>query len=252
MSLSQAKELAKLVMHSPKPEKKSAEIALTAAPGIDIALFGRMVADSANLNIDASAQVAHALSTHKVINEYDYFTAVDDFPDEERTDAGAAMIGTVEYNSSALYRYATIAVHELCKQLGSSGLTAQAVRVFTDAFTRSMPTGKINTFANRTLPSSIYIAMRQDQPYNLVGAFERPVLAGEKGYIETSAERLVKQANDAGKWIAEPIASLALSDLMSGIAGVELMETLDGLLLRLENEVGRVQCPEGEVGQVSA
>src|SRR5690606_38059401 len=73
---------------------------LDADHSIDLALFGRMVADVSDLNVDASAQVAHAISVHAVDNEYDYFTAVDDAKqDDEDEDAGAAMIGTVEFNS---------------------------------------------------------------------------------------------------------------------------------------------------------
>ena len=237
MSPAQAKALAELAMNNPKADKKAAKDALNSAPSIDLALFGRMVADEATLNIDASCQVAHAISTHKVLNEYDYFTAVDDFPSEEKTDAGAAMMGTVEYNSSTLYRYATIAVHDLCGQLGGAAAAAKAVRVFTDAFARSMPTGKINTFANRTPPDAIYIAIRKDQPLNLVGAFECPIKAGDRGYVEASAKALVKKANEAGKWIEQPVVSLAMDNLMDGIDGVEIVETFNDLLGRLENKV---------------
>ena len=77
---------------------------------IDIALFGRMVADDPSLNEDASSQVAHAISTHGVQTEFDYFTAADDLSPEDN--AGAGMIGNVEYNSSTLYRYANVALHE--------------------------------------------------------------------------------------------------------------------------------------------
>ncbi|MCL2121651.1 MAG: type I-E CRISPR-associated protein Cas7/Cse4/CasC [Clostridiales bacterium] len=237
MSRAQAKNLAKLSADTPDADKKAVQSALNASPSIDLALFGRMVADNVNLNIDASCQVAHSISTHKVTNEYDYFTAVDDFPPEDKSDAGAAMIGTVEYNSSTLYRYATIAVHDLCKQLGSADMAAQAVRMFVNAFARSMPTGKINTFANRTLPDTIYVVLRPDQPFNLVGAFERPVRQSETGYVEPSAAALVKQANNAGKWVAQPLLSLAVSALMSGITGVSIVDSLDAILIRLENEI---------------
>ncbi|MCL2625837.1 MAG: type I-E CRISPR-associated protein Cas7/Cse4/CasC [Cystobacterineae bacterium] len=240
MSPAQAKALAELAMSDPKADKKTAQKALVSTPSIDLALFGRMVADEATLNIDASCQVAHAISTHKVLNEYDYFTAVDDFPPEDKTDAGAAMMGTVEYNSATLYRYATIAVHDLRKQLGKTDAAAKAVRAFVDAFARSMPTGKVNTFANRTSPNAIYVAVREDQPLNLVGAFECPIKAGDKGYVEASAEKLVGKANEAKEWIAQPLASLAVGKLMCGINGVEVMETLAALLCRLESEVENV------------
>lgn len=237
ISSAQARALARLAMDDSKADKKTAQKTLNSVLSIDLALFGRMVADEANLNIDASCQVAHAISTHKVSTEYDYFTAVDDFPSEEKTDAGAAMIGTVEYNSSTLYRYATIAVHELCGQLGGVDVAANAVRAFADAFARSMPTGKINTFANRTLPDAVYVAIRKDQPLNLVGAFERPVKASDKGYVAESAKALVQKANEAKDWIAQPLASLAKSELMRDIEGVAIKKTLDELLFCLGEEV---------------
>ena len=86
-------------------------------PSVDIALFGRMVADAPSLNFDAAAQVAHSISTHAVQNEYDYFTAVDDCQAEDN--AGAGHLGTVEYNSATLYRYATVNVMELERHLGA-------------------------------------------------------------------------------------------------------------------------------------
>lgn len=143
---------------------------------VDLALFGRMVADSSDLNVDAAAQVAHAISVHPVENEFDYFTAVDDHKaadDEE--DAGAGMIGTVEFNSSTLYRYATVDVDRLHDNLGSSDATRRAVEAFVSAFVRSLPTGKQNTFANRTLPDAVVLLVREQQPVNLVGAFEEAI-----------------------------------------------------------------------------
>jgi len=237
MSRVQARNLAQLIIDGAELNKKQVQNAMNASPSIDLALFGRMVAENANLNIDASCQVAHAISTHKVMNEYDYFTAVDDFPSEEKSNAGAAMIGTVEYNSSTLYRFATVAVHDLSVQLGGMDLAIQAVRTFTDAFIRSMPPGKMNTFANKTLPNTVYIIIRPDQPINLVGAFERPVKASDMGYVEASAKELVKQANDAKKWAMQPIASLAVGDLMAGIEGIEVVDSLGNLLSRMEKEL---------------
>ena len=99
-----------------KFDKKACQAALKANPAVDVALFGRMVADDPSLNFDAAAQVAHAISTHAMHNEYDYFTAVDDCAPEDN--AGAGHLGTVEYNSSTLYRYATVDVSELASNLG--------------------------------------------------------------------------------------------------------------------------------------
>jgi CRISPR system Cascade subunit CasC len=186
--------------------KASAIEALNSAPTIDIALFGRMVAENVELNVDASCQVAHAISTHRVENEYDYFTAVDDCANSTK------MIGTIEYNSSTLYRYATIAIRDLEKQLGSKEESATAAKNFLQAFITSMPTGKINTFANNTSPDYVLITLRTDTPVNLVGAFEKPIIAdADEGYVSKSIEALENKANEVYKnWYSEPASQYVI------------------------------------------
>lgn len=190
---------------------------------IDLALFGRMVADVSDLNVDASAQVAHAISVHAVDNEYDYFTAVEDAkkPDEDE-DAGAAMIGTVEFNSSTLYRYATVDVDRLQDNLGDVTAARRAVEAFITAFATSMPTGKQNTFANRTLPDAVLVTVRKSQPVNLVGAFEDPV-AHETGgsRLRLAAQRLAARAAEVTEVLGEkPVASwyLAIGAAKDGLS----------------------------------
>ncbi len=190
MSKEEAKEYKKEVQ-----KKKTAIKELISKHNcVDIALFGRMVADNPLLNSDACSQIAHSISTHRVDNEYDYFTALDDMAEEGT--AGAAMIDVTEFNSATLYRYATVAVHELYRELGGEAeITVKAVNEFIKAFVTSMPTGKQNSFANRTLPEAVLVTLRTDQPINLVGAFERPVKAGDNGYSQSSVDRLAKYAN---------------------------------------------------------
>ena len=190
MSKAQAKALAELAAEDCK-DGAAYKNALNQNPTIDMALFGRMVATDASLNYDAAAQVAHSISTHAVQNEFDYFTAVDDCAPEDT--AGAGHLGTVEYNSSTLYRYATVNVLELVRTLGAER-AAETVRAFGEAFIRSMPTGKQNSFANRTLPDAVYVTLREDQPVNLCGAFEKPVRKSAEGYAEPSKTALKQYA----------------------------------------------------------
>ena len=190
---------------------------------VDLALFGRMVADVSDLNVDASAQVAHAISVHQVDNEYDYFTAVDDVKNQsEDEDAGAGMIGTVEFNSSTLYRYATVDVDGLRKNLGDDLATRRAVEAFVRAFVESMPTGKQNTFANRTLPDTVLVVARDQQPVNLVGAFEDPVVReGDRTRLEVAASRLAQRAVEVEQVLGQrPVASwvVAIGDAKRGFA----------------------------------
>ena len=162
---------------------------------IDVALFGRMVADDADLNVDAACQVAHAISTHAAENEFDFFTAVDDDKSraEEREDAGAGMMGTIEFSSATMYRYATVNLDSLHENLGDAEATLRALTSFIEAFVKTMPTGKQNTFANRTLPSMVVVQVRDDQPVSLVGSFERPVLKSDtEGFVAKSVRKLVE------------------------------------------------------------
>lgn len=203
----QAEELAMAALRNVQ-DKNEIKMILKENPAIDVALFGRMVADEPMLNEDASCQVAHAISTHAVSGEYDYFTAIDDLSPEDN--AGAGMIGTIEYNSSTLYRYADIAVHELCRQLGSKEATVAAVTLFIEAFIKSMPTGKVNTFANQTLPQGIIVTLRSDRPVNLVSAFEEPVQA-KGGYAKESMAELAAEYKKAAKIVQPEIASFVLT-----------------------------------------
>ena len=170
-----------------KDMKKQAAEVFHGVQAVDIALFGRMLADAPALNTDASCQVAHSISVDRVTQEYDYFTAVDDCAAEDN--AGAGMIGSVEFNSSTLYRYATVNLDSLRAQLGDAKAAAEGLGAFVEAFVRSMPTGKQNTFANRTLPSTVLVAFRSSQPVNLVGAFEDPVRPVDGMSISEQAEK---------------------------------------------------------------
>lgn len=216
-----------------KENKHRARQIVNTSHSVDIALFGRMVANATDLNVDAAAQVAHAISVHAVENESDYFTAVDD----RNTDAepGAGMIGTVEFNSATLYRYAALDVNLLGRNLGE-GLredepatepVRRAVQAFIHGFVTSLPTGKMNTFGNHTLPDAVVVKLRTDRPVNFVGAFESPVPSSfTAGHLEGAAQALatyipeceaVFGAITEGTWVlrvgnvTEPLAALGTS-----------------------------------------
>lgn len=190
-----------------KISAREAKAAADSDHGIEVALFGRMVADSKDLNVDSAVQVAHAISTHAVEAEADYFTAVDDYKLDE-DDAGAGMIGTVEFNSQTLYRFATVAVDQLEHNLGNHELTAEAAVAFVRGFVMSMPTGKQNTFANNTLPDAVVVQLRSGRSASFVGAFEEAVVGSGTGYVKESAEKLARYAAECEEaFLAAPQAS---------------------------------------------
>lgn len=196
----QAEQLAQAAVNGEKDKKQLQEI-LRDKPAVDIALFGRMVADDPSLNEDASSQVAHAISTHAVQTEFDFYTAVDDLAPEDN--AGAGMLGTLEFNSSTLYRYANVAVHELLRQLDNKETVINTLRLFIEAFSNSMPTGKVNSYANQTLPQAIVVNLRTDRPVSLVSAFEEPVKTSN-GNASASIQKLFDELRKVEKFVNEP------------------------------------------------
>ncbi|MFE7518859.1 type I-E CRISPR-associated protein Cas7/Cse4/CasC [Streptomyces halstedii] len=227
-----------------KEKKAEARAIANRAHSVDIALFGRMVADTADINVDAAAQVAHALGVHAVETESDYFTAVDD----KNTDgeSGAGMIGTVDFNSSTLYRYAAVDVDRLRDNLGKglddekpgSDPVRRAVEAFLEGFVTSLPTGKINTFGNHTLPDAVVVKLRTTRPISFVGAFETPVVAdGSSGHVEGACAALASYVpavegaygaeKDTETWVVRVgQATAPLSVLGSEATLAELVESV--------------------------
>lgn len=148
--------------------------AMDGGKAADIALFGRMVADNAEINTDAACQVAHAISTHKTDIEFDYYTAVDDLNPKEET--GAGMIGTVEFNSACFYRYANVDLDQLGRNLkGDVAAVRQTVEAFVRAFVTAIPAGKQNSMAAQNPPSFVLAVVRDAGNWSLANAFVRPV-----------------------------------------------------------------------------
>jgi len=116
------------------------------------------------------------------------------------------MLGTIEYNSSTLYRYANITLHDLVRQLGKER-AIDAAKLFIQAFANSMPTGKSNTFANQTLPQMLMINIRKDRPVNLVTAYEKPVKSPE-GNAAMSIIRLFDEVIKTEKFVQTPVKTM--------------------------------------------
>ena len=155
----------------------------------DVALFGRMVADNKEMNVDAACQVAHALSTNEVKMEMDFFTAVDDLlgADEQ----GSDMMGSIYFNSSCYYRYAQINLNKLGDNLGNSDtdLMLASVKGFIEASIAAIPTGKQNSSAAQNPVSYIRVCVRNSgSPWSLANAYVKPVLTKRDGSSDLEAD----------------------------------------------------------------
>ena len=194
----------KTVKDVQKLKAKDIQAAVTGADvrpvTLDIALFGRMVTSDAFRDVEASMQVAHAISTNKVSVESDYFTAMDDMLSGSSMDElGAAMIGDVDFNASCYYVYASIDTDALEENLKYADNAEDIVRKAIPALLRAMaftdPSGKQNSFAGHVMPSVVMVECKEKKiPTSMVNAFVEPV--GKHGdLVKQSAEKLAAEVD---------------------------------------------------------
>ncbi len=181
----------------------------------DIALFGRMLADSVDHKVEAACQVAHALSVHAVVIEDDYFTAVEDL-NQYRDDAGAAHIGETGFAAGLFYSYICINRELLIRNLinehskdadindakyeDERKLASKAIRALTDAAVKVAPSGKQNSFASRAYASYVLAEKGDQQPRSLSVAYLKPINQRENDdFIPDSIQALIKQKNSFDK-----------------------------------------------------
>lgn len=182
--------LADRVLAGEKIEAKTAALLRTADTAADIALFGRMLAADPDYNREAAAQVAHAITTHRVTVEDDYYTAVDDLkkPDE---DAGAGFLGEAGFGSGVFYLYLCVDRELLRKNLaGDAALAATALGALAEAAATVAPRGKQNSFAAHGRAGFVLAEKGDRQPRTLAGAFAKSVTGDD--LMDASIHRLQK------------------------------------------------------------
>ncbi len=231
---------------------------------VDVALFGRMVTSEAFRDVEASAQVAHAISTNKVTPQFDYFTAVDDLQSSDTTmeqDAGADIIGDVEFNSACYYKYFSIHPNALVDNLVGAEfrrevpaserntqieLAALAVAEFLRAAVRVSPSGKQNSFAAHQLPYAILVEVRPHTlPVSYANAFVEPASARGQSLTRDSFAKLKTHVEAVTrKFDLESDARFLLTEEDGEafqIAGVSSIPSLNSLCQALQNEVLKLQ-----------
>jgi len=199
---------------------------------VDIALFGRMTTSATFEDVQAAAQVAHAISTTRVEHQFDYFTAVDDLKTDADDDHGAGMIGDVEFNSATYYKYFAIDFSALTENLAGDAETARrSVAAFLRAAALATPTGKQNTFAAHNPPDAVLVEVSESHvPVNYANAFVEPVRAAAgKDVVAASVQRLSDYSADLNRAYGLARERAALTTRGMSVAGAEAAETLDAL-----------------------
>jgi CRISPR system Cascade subunit CasC len=156
---------------------------------VDIALFGRMLADSPAFNTEAACQVAHAITVHRAAVEDDFFTAVDDLNHREE-DAGSAHMGDQGFGAGLFYQYVCIDCDRLKENLGDAGLAQRAIEALIDATATVAPGGKQNSFASRAWAYYVLAEKGSRQPRALSLAFMKPVNERDDGMLDNAVKAL--------------------------------------------------------------
>lgn len=211
--------------------------ALNGGEAVDLALFGRMIADKPDKNVDAAVQMAHGFSTHAVSTEFDFYSAVDDLQrDDGEEGAGAGMLGTTLYNSACYYRYANLDSRQLAANLGGEkARMLAAAEAFVRGMIHAVPTGKQTASAAQNPPALIMVTVREKGLWSLANAFVKPVRATAGGdLVALSGEAMLTHFGKlAGLYGTEGIHYAALAtylDLGNLPAPVTAVESVAALV----------------------
>ena len=225
---------------------------------VDIALFGRMVTSEAFLDVEASCQFAHAISTHKVDHDFDYYTAMDDLERsaDDEAGAGADMIGDIEFNSACYYKYFNVHVEGLLDNLTGKAFrrevsaqdekearetATKAIGALIEAACSVSPSGKQNSFAAHQRPSLLWVELRDNNlPVSYANAFSVPVNPKARDGLETESAKKLKEECES---LTEMFTLKARKRLLLSrnkeieILGVPSEKSLGNLLEQLEAAV---------------
>lgn len=213
----QAKEVSALI------DKK-----VFAEDGIDIALFGRMVAQAATLNVEAAASFAHAISTHKVTNEVEFFTAIDDCQEEP----GSGHMGSLEFNSATYYRYVCLDVGQLCENLAGQNIL-ESIESFIKALYLAIPGARQTTQSGACPWEFAKIYIRKGQ--RLQVPFETAVKPKNGGFLEASKEELCGYLDKK-----EKLAGSLFGKIKDYTYGEDESFNIDKLIEGIKSEIERV------------
>jgi CRISPR system Cascade subunit CasC len=171
--------LDKKIKNEMEEKKKSLQLALASA--IDIALSGRMTTSGLTTSVDGALAVAHAITTHGVDSDIDWFTAVDDLV-VDAGGIGAGHLNTQEFSSGTFYRYASLNIGQLQENLGAvpRERVLEIAKHLVHLLATVVPSAKQQSFAAHNLADCVLVSFA-DIPVSLANAFEEPIAKGKAG-----------------------------------------------------------------------
>ena len=192
------------------PRDIRAEVLAALAPGdaIDIALYGRFLAEIPDSpNVDGAIQTAHAFTVQTSEQIEDFYAAADDAKLDRKAnaldyldaadDSGAGMTGYQALISGTFYRHAVLDRRKLRSNLRAAGMNGEraeaaaraAENELVDAFVNAFPEAKKNSTASTGSLPKIVLAFEGDRPFNYAGTFEKPIREEADGHASLAAAR---------------------------------------------------------------
>ncbi|MGW1147698.1 type I-E CRISPR-associated protein Cas7/Cse4/CasC [Streptomyces sp. NPDC002454] len=179
----------------PKEHRDAVLLAIAPRDAIDIALYGRFLAEIADSpNVDGAVQSSHAFTVQEAEQVDDFYAAADDaklqrkqnaldFLDAAADDAGAGMTGYQSLISGTFYRHAVLDRAQLHTNLRAAGMTeaeatetaVAAEKEFVNAFVEAFPEAKKNSTASTGSLPGLVLAFEGARPYNYAAAFQLPI-----------------------------------------------------------------------------
>ncbi|SHN07607.1 type I-E CRISPR-associated protein Cas7/Cse4/CasC [Streptomyces yunnanensis] len=178
------------------PAETRAAVLTALAPrdAIDIALYGRFLAEIADSpNVDGAVQSSHAFTVHEAEQVDDFYAAADDAKLDRKKnaldfldsadDAGAGMTGYQSLITGTFYRHAVLDRLQLRRNLQAAGMTEQeaeeasvaAEAEFVTSFVEAFPEAKKNSTASTGSLPALVLAFEGERPYNYAAAFQAPI-----------------------------------------------------------------------------
>lgn len=220
----QAKELVDMIQSYGKDKS------ILSMDALDIALFGRMVAKAADMNVEAACSFSHAISTHAVSNEVEFFTALDDL----QTEPGSAHIGSLEFNSATYYRYISLDLGQLTQTMGDEADLKAAIEAFTKALFMAVPSARQTTQSGASPWEFARVLVRKGQ--RLQVPFETAVKRKEGGFSEASIETMTSYLDTKQKQFGSMFGQLGCYEW-----GRDADYSIDDLVSDLQSHVSSVQ-----------
>jgi CRISPR system Cascade subunit CasC len=184
---------------------------------VDIAMFGRMLAEHKDKGVEASVSVAHMFTVNAAEPEPDFFSAVDDLNPAEET--GSGHMGDQYYiPPSVWYGYACIDRNQLVTNLGGDEEAAEsAISALIKSAVTVYPTAKRSTFGTYG-QASLAIVSRTQSPAHLAEAFLAPVGGND---ILGRAVELLRKSHGNHVRVYDPEAEVRTLDVSDGDGTLE-------------------------------